>query len=85
MSDRGRPTNADATLARQALGWTIVGGLSFAAVSTLYLTPVAYLLLARFSKPKAEEEKRLERELSAAGVRNQIAPPNRLFCDRRWV
>ena len=52
--------------ARAALGWVIVGGLSFAAISTLYLTPVAYLLLARFSKPKVEEEARLERELDEA-------------------
>ena len=52
--------------ARAALGWVIVGGLSFAAISTLYLTPVAYLLLARFSKPKVEEEARLEQELDAA-------------------
>lgn len=49
--------------ARAALGWVMVGGLGFAAIATLYLTPVAYLLLARFSKPKAEEEARLEREL----------------------
>jgi HAE1 family hydrophobic/amphiphilic exporter-1 len=54
--------------ARSALGWVMVGGLSFAAISTLYLTPVAYLLLARFSKPKAEEEARLERELDAVSV-----------------
>ena len=52
--------------ARQALGWVIVGGLSIAAVSTLYLTPVAYLLLARFSKAHVEEELRLSRELAAA-------------------
>ena len=52
--------------ARAALGWIMVGGLSFAAVATLYLTPVAYLLLARFSKPKSEEEARLQRELAAA-------------------
>lgn len=52
--------------AREALGWVIVGGLGLATVSTLYLTPVAYLLLARFSKPKAEEEKRLAREMHAA-------------------
>jgi len=52
--------------ARAALGWVIVGGLSFAAISTLYLTPVAYLLLARFSRPKVEEEARLEEELDAA-------------------
>jgi HAE1 family hydrophobic/amphiphilic exporter-1 len=58
--------------ARAALGWVMVGGLSFAAVSTLYLTPVAYLLMARFSKPKVEEEARLERELDAA---NGIAEP----------
>lgn len=55
--------------ARAALGWVMVGGLSFAAISTLYLTPVAYLLLARFSKPKVEEEARLERELDAANTK----------------
>jgi HAE1 family hydrophobic/amphiphilic exporter-1 len=52
--------------AREALGWVIVGGLGLATLSTLYLTPVAYLLLAGFSKPKAEEENRLIRELDAA-------------------
>jgi HAE1 family hydrophobic/amphiphilic exporter-1 len=52
--------------ARQALGWIIVGGLGFAAVSTLLLTPVAYLLIARFSKPKAHEEQRLQEELDQA-------------------
>ncbi len=52
--------------AREALGWVIVGGLGLATVFTLYLTPVAYLLLARFSAPKAEEERRLVRELEEA-------------------
>ncbi|MDB5505995.1 MAG: multidrug efflux transporter [Devosia sp.] len=52
---------------RAALGWVIVGGLGFAAVATIYLTPVAYLLLAGFSKPKSLEEARLTRELEAAG------------------
>jgi len=52
--------------AREALGWVIVGGLGLATLSTLYLTPVAYLLLARFSVPKAESEKRLRQELDAA-------------------
>ncbi len=52
--------------AREALGWIIVGGLGLATVSTLYLTPVVFLLLARFSTPKAEEEKRLVRELREA-------------------
>ncbi len=52
--------------AREALGWVIVGGLGLATLSTLYLTPVAYLLLARFTSPKAEEERRLIRELDEA-------------------
>lgn len=52
--------------ARQALGWIIVGGLGLATVVTLYLTPVVYLLLARFTVPKAAEEARLRRELEAA-------------------
>ncbi|MDO9525537.1 MAG: efflux RND transporter permease subunit [Gemmobacter sp.] len=52
--------------AREALGWIIVGGLGLATVSTLYLTPVAYLLLAGFTTPKAQEEERLARELSHA-------------------
>ncbi len=53
--------------AREALGWIIVGGLGLATISTLYLTPVAYLLLARYSTPRAEEERRLRAELAAAG------------------
>lgn len=52
--------------AREALGWVIVGGLGLATLSTLYLTPVAYLLLARFSKPQVEEERRLAREMEEA-------------------
>lgn len=52
--------------ARIALGWIIVGGLGLATFSTLYLTPVAYLLLGRFIKPQAEEESRLAREMSDA-------------------
>jgi len=60
--------------ARAALGWIMVGGLSFAAVATLYLTPVAYLLLAPFSKPKAEEEARLLRELAAAETLDEPDP-----------
>ncbi|WP_333829114.1 efflux RND transporter permease subunit [Pararhodobacter sp.] len=62
--------------AREALGWIIVGGLGLAAVSTLYLTPVAYLLLARFSTPKAAESARLSQELNAATSGNQGAPQN---------
>jgi HAE1 family hydrophobic/amphiphilic exporter-1 len=52
--------------AREALGWVIVGGLGLATLVTLYLTPVAYLMLAGFSVPKAAEEERLRRELDQA-------------------
>ena len=63
--------------ARIALGWVIVGGLGLATVSTLFLTPVAYLLLGRFITPKVEEEKRLTRELHEAsnGARRGAAKP----------
>jgi len=56
--------------ARIALGWVIVGGLGLSALSTLYLTPVAYLLLGRFITPKVEEEARLDRELTQAATTN---------------
>jgi HAE1 family hydrophobic/amphiphilic exporter-1 len=52
--------------ARVALGWVIVGGLGLATVSTLFLTPVAYLLLGRFVTPHVEGENRLKRELQEA-------------------
>lgn len=52
--------------ARIALGWVIVGGLGLAMIATLFLTPVAYLMLARFATPSAEEERRLDVELREA-------------------
>ncbi|WP_245582403.1 efflux RND transporter permease subunit [Neorhizobium lilium] len=52
--------------ARIALGWVIVGGLGFATLVTLFITPVAYLLLARFTKPHAHEEQRFHQELAHA-------------------
>jgi len=50
-----------------------VGGLGMATLSTLYLTPVAYLVLARLSRPKAEEEALLLKELSSASGRGHPA------------
>ena len=64
--------------ARHALGWVIVGGLGLATLLTLFLTPVAYLLLAGLSKPRAEESQRLEDELvqgRACGTRGWRLTP----------
>jgi hydrophobic/amphiphilic exporter-1 (mainly G- bacteria), HAE1 family len=52
--------------ARVALGYVIVGGLGLATFSTLYVTPVAYLLLGRFSTPNAEKTAALHRDIAAA-------------------
>jgi len=52
--------------ARNAIGWVVFGGLGIAAVFTLYLTPVLYFALARFVKPRANEEQRLLKEMDAA-------------------
>ncbi len=61
--------------ARIALGWVIVGGLGLSTLSTLFLTPVAYLLLGRFVTPKSHQEARLHRELDEAADREaNIAP-----------
>ncbi len=51
---------------RAAIGWVIFGGLSLAALFTLFLTPVVYLGLARFAKPRASAGERLQREMRAA-------------------
>jgi hydrophobic/amphiphilic exporter-1 (mainly G- bacteria), HAE1 family len=61
--------------AREALGWVIVGGLGLATVLTLFLTPVAFLLLAGLSKPRAEESRRLAQELSEVGAGAEGLPP----------
>lgn len=52
--------------ARIALGWVIVGGLGLATLITLYITPISYLLIARFAKPQADADIRLHRELETA-------------------
>ncbi len=52
--------------ARNAIGWVVFGGLGLAVGFTLFLTPVLYCAFARFTKPKADEENRLNLELEAA-------------------
>jgi HAE1 family hydrophobic/amphiphilic exporter-1 len=63
--------------ARQALGWIVVGGLGFATVITLFVTPVAFLLLARFSKPRSAEAERLAAELRQVGRDDLLVEPGR--------
>jgi hydrophobe/amphiphile efflux-1 (HAE1) family protein len=52
--------------AREAVGWVVFGGLGLTAFFTLFLTPVIYLAIARFSKPRADARMKLEQELDAA-------------------
>ena len=59
------------TLGRRR-GWIIP--LQLAMIATLFLTPVAYLMLARFATPSAEEERRLHAELREAGDGGPQAP-----------
>ncbi len=49
---------------RIAIGTVIIGGLSIASILTLFLTPVLYDLLARFSRPASEVGQKLEAELA---------------------
>ncbi|GAB1362161.1 hypothetical protein MASR1M32_13970 [Rhodobacter sp.] len=52
--------------AREVLGWIIVGGLGLATLATLYITPVAYLLLAGLARPRSHEQNLLDQEMRAA-------------------
>jgi multidrug efflux pump len=36
---------------REAIGWVIIGGVSFATLMTSFIVPALYLLLAGFTKP----------------------------------
>ena len=54
--------------ARSAIGWVVFGGLGLAAVFTLYMTPIAYLGLARLSAARATASRRLNEELNEADM-----------------
>jgi hydrophobe/amphiphile efflux-1 (HAE1) family protein len=56
--------------ARHAIGWVVFGGLGLSALFTLYLTPSLYLLVGRFSKPRAAAATRLSEELEHARMQS---------------
>jgi hydrophobic/amphiphilic exporter-1 (mainly G- bacteria), HAE1 family len=59
--------------ARVAIGSVIFGGLGLAALFTLFLTPVIYLGLARFARPRAAQGDRLMAEMEQAEWQEQQA------------
>ena len=50
--------------ARSSVGWVVFGGMGFATVFTLYLTPVAYLGIARFATARVASGEQLHQELA---------------------
>ena len=50
--------------ARAAVGWVVFGGMGLATVFTLYLTPLAYLGIARFASARAAAGARLAQEMA---------------------
>ncbi|WP_390547993.1 efflux RND transporter permease subunit [Qipengyuania sp. MTN3-11] len=60
--------------ARQSIGWVIFGGLGIAGVFTLFLTPVIYLAVARFGKPRTIDLERLRTEIENVDEDMTVAP-----------
>ncbi|HEX6143247.1 MAG TPA: efflux RND transporter permease subunit [Geminicoccaceae bacterium] len=48
---------------RAAIGIVVIGGLGLASILTLFVTPVLYDLLARFTRPTGAIERQLAREM----------------------
>jgi len=62
--------------ARASIGWVVFGGLGLAAGFTLFLTPVAYALVAGLSRARAAAGDRLERELEEAARDGGLRSPD---------
>ncbi len=58
---------------RLAIGTVIIGGLALSGFLTLFLTPVLYDLMARFTRPRGAVSQKLEAELAAAERSRQVA------------
>jgi len=51
---------------RAAIGWVMFGWLGIAALLTLFLTPIVYLGIGRFHRPRVKSSKQLAIELGEA-------------------
>ena len=60
--------------ARQSIGWVIFGGLGIAGFFTLFLTPVIYLGIARFGKPRSVDFAKLREEIDDVDEDMTVAP-----------
>ncbi|MCP9222601.1 efflux RND transporter permease subunit [Erythrobacter sp. LQ02-29] len=60
--------------ARQSIGWVIFGGLGIAGVFTLFLTPVLYLVIARFGQPRSVDLAQLHEEIDSLDEDMTVAP-----------
>ncbi|OBX19178.1 multidrug transporter AcrB [Erythrobacter sp. QSSC1-22B] len=60
--------------ARQSIGWVIFGGLGLAGVFTLFLTPVIYLAVAQYGKPRTVDLERLREEIEGVDEDMTMAP-----------
>ncbi len=60
--------------ARQSIGWVIFGGLGIAGIFTLFLTPVIYLAIAPFGKPRSVDLEKLNAEIDDVDEDMTMAP-----------
>ena len=65
--------------ARGSIGWVVFGGLGFAVFATVYLTPVAYQLIAPLARARGDFGRRLTDELAQEARRQararRLPPP----------
>ncbi len=60
---------------RSSIGWVIIGGVTFSTVLSLFVVPVLYMLLARFTKPSSFVADRLRTLESEHGTAPGEAAP----------